>query len=647
LALGLWGVALGQESRPIPYPVFTTPQFERAVEAGTRTTIGEPGPNYWTNTASYSIDAVLSPATRQLSGTETIRYLNNSPDTLSRVVVNLYQNLHREGGARNRSVEITGGMEISCALADGMPLLENVMQFTRRGAQPPRTPGYVISGTRMSIRLPDPIGPGDDVELKLCWNFRVPAAGDAPRMGTDDEVFYLGYWYPQVAVYDDVTGRGFGDGWDMDDYLGNGEFYMGYADYDVRLTVPEGWLVAATGTLENASELLSEQTLVRLERAASQDSVIRVVTLVDRDSARALRPQTSGAATWHLTASNVRDFAFGTSNHYLWDATRAGVGDRDGDGTDDWAMIHSFYRPDAGVWPRSAEFARFSIEHLSKNIMPYPWPHMTAVEGIIGGGMEYPMITLIGGRRGGDRSLFGVTYHEISHMWFPMIVGSDEKELTWMDEGLTTFNTGEGSEEFWNDSLRWSPQRQPYYFIANSGYEVASMRHGDRYPPKTPAHGLASYGKPAVMLHALRGILGNDLFYEAYREYARRWAYKHPTHFDLFHTFEDVVGKDLDWFWRVAFYETWTLDQAVGNVNVDEMAVTVSIKDEGLSTMPAPIRVTYADGHTEQQSVDVSTWLAGARETNLTFPPGDVVKVEIDPEMYLPDVDRSDNTWEP
>jgi hypothetical protein len=649
-ALILWTIpslVRAQDTRPVPYPVFTTPQFDRAVEAGTRTLTGEPGPNYWTNTATYDIDAVLSPETRRLSGSVTIEYLNNSPDTLDRLVLNLYQNLHAEGNARNRPVEVTGGVHISCAEVNDVPLVEHAMGFSRRGAVSPDAPGYTISGTQMSIRLPDPVPPAGKADLHLCWNFVVPEVGQAPRMGTDNEVFYLGYWYPQFAVYDDVTGSGPGHGaWDADNYLGSGEFYMGYADYNVRITVPEGWLVAATGALQNPEEILSDQTLQRLAEAASQDSVVHVVTVADRDSSRALRSQPTGTATWHFTASNVRDVAFGTSNLYLWDATRANVGDRDADGTDDYAMIHAFYRPDATVWPLSAEFSRFSIEHLSKNILPYPWPHMTAVEGIIGGGMEYPMITLIGGRRGGGRSLFGVTYHEIAHMWFPMIVGSDEKELTWMDEGLTTFNTGEGSTAYWNDSLAWHPTRQPYYYIAGSGLEVASMRHGDNYPPNTPAHGLASYSKPSVMLNALRGILGNDLFYKAYREYARRWAYKHPTHVDFFNTFEDVVGNDLDWFWRVAFYETWRLDQAIENVAQVEMGVTVTVSDQGLSTMPAPVRVTYADGHVEDQKVGVNLWLAGARKTNLTFPPGDVVRVEIDPEMYLPDVDRENNVWE-
>jgi len=351
----------------------------------------------------------------------------------------------------------------------------------------------------------------------------------------------------------------------------------------------------------------------------------------------------TGTLTWHFRADKVRDFAFGTSNRYVWDATSATVGDGDGDGQDDTSMIHAFYRPDQTVWQRSAEFAQFSIEHLSKTIMPYPYPHMTTVEGVIGGGMEFPMITHIGGARN-DRSLFGVTYHEIGHMWFPMVVGQDEKQYTWMDEGLTSFNTNEGSSDFWQQNA-WDPAQQGYYRLAGSGLEIEPMRHADDYPDGTPARGIAGYSKPAVALHALRGMIGEAQFRPIYQEYARRWAFKHPQPYDLFNTFEDRLGEDLDWFWRTMFFETWTLDQAVAGVDQQSEQVVVTIADHGLSPMPAPVRVTYEDGHTAEQVVPVEVWLRGQRETTLTFEPGTITRIEVDPGQYFPDVDRKNNVW--
>jgi hypothetical protein len=526
------GLKPGETDRPVPYPVFETPAFERAVDLGTRSRDGRPGPNYWTNYASYDIDVTIDPATRGLTGEGTIVYENRSPDALRRVVVNLYQNLHKEGEPRNREVTPTGGMNLSCAFVDGKPIsrVESV-----------REAGYFIFGTKAIVVLPYQITPGEKVELKFCWDFEIPDAKDQIRMGTDDEVFYLGYWYPQMAVYDDVSAiPALRDGWDYDRYLGYGEFYMGYADYDVRITVPSGFLVAATGTLENADEVLSDKTLALLEQARTTDQVVNVVT--DSTRHEALRVGSDAMTTWIFRAENVRDVAFAASEHFVWDATHALVGEGNGHQGSDRTMIHAFYRPDAPSWNRAAEFGRFSIEHMAERIMPYPWPHMTAVEGIIRGGMEYPMMTLIGGRRS-DRSLFGVTYHELAHMWFPMIVGQDEKEFTWMDEGLTSFNTNEGHFDFWPDSTIWSPAQQPFLRFATTGLEVESMRHADEYPFDTDARGMASYGKPALMLHTLRGIVGNERFYEAFREYAHRWAYKHPTPWDLFNTFEDVLGE--------------------------------------------------------------------------------------------------------
>jgi aminopeptidase N len=276
-------------------------------------------------------------------------------------------------------------------------------------------------------------------------------------------------------------------------------------------------------------------------------------------------------------------------------------------------------------------------------LMPYPYPHMTAVEGIIGGGMEYPMMTLIGSNYR-PRGLFSVTYHEISHMWFPMIVGQNEKHYTWMDEGTTSFNTAEGASDFYNDDA-WESSNQSYFRLAGTDDEMPSMRHADNYPFGTPARGIASYSKPALILHALRGIIGEERFFEAYRTYAERWAYKHPQPYDLFNTFEDVLSQDLDWFWTPTLYETWTLDHAVARVDSSVDSPRVTIADEGLVPMPVPLRVTYADGTTINRMVPVDVWLKGTRETTVNLEPGSVTGVVIDPKWYLPDVDRSDNRW--
>ena len=445
----------------------------------------------------------------------------------------------------------------------------------------------------------------------------------------------MAYWYPQVAVYDDVNG------WKADPYMGEGEFYADFATYDVKLTVPEGFLVAATGVLLNDGDVLSEQTTARLAAARSNpEAIVRVVD--EEDLGHATADSKNDLLTWHFRADNVRDFAWGTSDRYLLDATVADVGDLQTDGAPDHAMIYSYWRP-GSAWERSAEFSKFTIEYLSRTFFPYPYPHMTAVEGPLGGGMEYPMMTLIGRARN-DRGLFGVTFHEIAHMYFPMIVATDEKENTWMDEGLTSFNTAEGEAEFWNEDP-WAGEQRGYLSIAGTGMEYESRRHADRYPVGTAARGIAAYTKPAIALHALRGLLGDEVFYRAFREYAQRWAFRHPQPEDLFNTFEDVVGEDLDWFWRTMFYETWTLDQAVASVVEESGGTRITIRDEGLSPFPVLLRVSYHDGTVEHMRLSVDAWMAGEREQIVIVPRKDVATVVIDPDRYLPDVKRDNNIW--
>ncbi len=619
--------AAAQTPRPLPHPVVTPPTFAHAVEAGTRTVTGEPGPRYWQQRAHYTLRAALDTTAKRLTGDVVIRYRNNSPDTLGVVVLKLRQNLHREGVPRTRTVEITGGMDVENVRVDGFAVTD-VGLSNAAGT-------YTVDGTQLYLRPRLPILPGREATISMDWSFRIPEAG-APRMGQDGEVYYLGYWYPQVAVYDDVVG------WDTDPYLGLGEHYMGYGDYDVRITVPEGFLVGATGVLQNPDEVLRADVRARLRTAATSDEPVAIVPVADLGRATADAPD--GALTWHFTAENVRDFAFGTSDAYVWDATRANVGDRDGDGADDFTAIHTLYRPGATAWDRSAEYARFAIADLSATLFPYPYPHMTAVEGLIGGGMEYPMITLIGGARSAQ-GLFWVAYHEIAHMWFPMVVGQDEADFAWMDEGLASFLTNAGTDAYYGgDTDAWDPRRQAHYFLAGSGRAVPPMRHADRFPPG-PARGVASYSTPAVLLHALEGIAGSERFTEAFRAYGERWAYKHPYPYDLFNTFEDVLGEDLDWLWTPTLFDTWTVDVAIKAVEQAADGVLVRVADLGLAPMPVPVAITYADGRTEQRTIPVATWLAGRTETTIAFPPGVVARVDLDPAMYLPDVDRTNNVW--
>jgi hypothetical protein len=569
------------------------------------------------------------------------------------VAVHLYQNLFAPTAARNEPVPVTGGMELARVVAQGraLPQMRDVESSVQAG--------FEIDGTVAWIRLPTPLPPGRAADFEFSWSFTVPPDG-APRSGTDGEVFMIAYWYPQIAVYDDVNG------WQTDPYMGNAEFYMDYADYDVALTVPAGWLIGATGELKNAADVLTPATRERLARARRGSAIVHVVGEGDRGAGRSTTEGTAGKLTWLFEARNVRDFAWGASDKYLWDATRAVVGDvgclppiASAGGTVappagcdqrvDTATIHALYRPSRipGAWDQSARYGRHAIEFLSGFLWPYPYPQMTALDGVPScGGMEYPMLTCIGGPRD-TLSLYSVTVHEFAHMWFPMQVGSDEKRHAWQDEGLTRFNQAQAMRSFFGGYDLERIARDAYLGLARVGGEVELMRHGDLYPPGTPAYAVASYQKMATNLVALRALVGEDTFMRAYREYGRRWIHKHPTAYDFFNTFDAVSGRDLSWFWRTWFYETWALDQAVAGVRARGDSATITIEDRGLAPMPVRLAITrQGRASPERREIPVDVWLRGERRATLRVSASPrITKVEIDPENAFPDIDRTNNRW--
>jgi hypothetical protein len=606
--------------------------FERAVTNGTRTRSGTPGPRYWQQWADYRLEAELNPVSKRLTGKGSVTYYNRSPDTLKEVYVQLLHNIFAPNSRHNTDVPwAVEGIELGRVAVQGQEL-------KRAEAD---APGYQVDGTVMRIQLPQALPPGGSVTFDFAWKLRIPPDG-APRGGQDGEVFYINYWYPQMAVYDDITG------WQIDQYLGNAEFYMGYGNYDVALTVPAGWLVDATGRLQNPAEVLSPRTRARLDSAGRAPGIIHVVTDLDRDPGKATTAGTNGKLTWRFRAEKVRDVSWATSARYLWDATNAVVGDATGDGRPDTTAIYSFYRPEQrriSHWDESARYSRHSIEFFSKYLAPYPYPHMSAVDGPTScGGMEYPMMTCIGGQWD-TLGLYEVTAHEVGHMWFPMIVGSDEKRYAWMDEGLTQFDQSQAMDDFFKGFDDEARNRKNYLDIAEMGSEVELMHHGDRFPTYA-SYGAASYYKPASVLVALRGVLGAETFHKAYTEYIRRWSYKHPSPYDFFHTFEDVSGKDLSWFWRSWFFETWKLDQAIDTVTPAGDSLEIVIENRGRAQMPVLLAVTRAGGRVDRLTIPADVWFTGGRRHAVRIAREPMVKsIEIDTEKDFPDLDRSNQVW--
>jgi hypothetical protein len=617
-------------ARPLPQPIEHPRDFMMAVQNRTRTLVGRPGPSYWQNEASYSITAALHPGTFRVDGSVGIEYRNNSPDTLYNLHVDLTQNMHAPGAIRFEEAEVTGGVTLHRVEVDGQEIPTGV-------AQGPR---YVVFGTRMVILPHEPVVPGGSARIEVEWTVPIPQAGAGERMGYGDDLFFLAYWYPHMAVYDDIVG------WHPDPFVGTTEFYHGFASYDFTIDAPAGWVVMGTGRLMNPEETLAPAVLQRYRAAALSDTVVAI--LREPDFAAATRPGTDGRLRWRFVADTVRDVAFSATRRSNWDGRRTPVGDLNRDGRTDYTSIHVFWRDSAPLWSEVARYSAHSISFFSEFLgMPYPWPHMTAVEAgeIIGGGMEFPMMTLMGdyNQRGADQ-LYYVTAHELAHMWFPMIISTDERRYTWIDEGNTTFNENMARADFFNDPYQYLEDVETYLRIAGTEEEGEIMRRS-AYHYSPFAYGVASYMKPGTVLVALRGVLGEETFMRAYREFAQRWRYRHPYPWDMWNTFEDVSGRDLDWFWRSWYHETWTLDQAVTNVTTADGQTTIVIDDFGRVPMPVHLTITYADGRTERRDIPVDHWLTGVTRATLTVPGTNVTQVEIDAARRFPDVNRVNNVW--
>lgn len=620
--------------RPIAAPLEYPLAFRQAIEAGTRTATGAPGPRYWRQWADYDVAVRVDPRASRVEGTVKIVYRNESPDALPVLWLESTQNFHAPGSPRLTSAEVTQGFELHRVTGQGQVLAERGLDDG---------PGYTVDGTRMAVRLPRPLAAGGTADLEIAYSFTIPEQGVDGRMGhSQDDLVFLGYWFPRMAVYDDVVG------WQTDAFLSS-EFYRDFGDYRYTIDAPAGWLVVGTGTLLNPEETLAPDVRERLAAAEASDTVVAVVGPGQASSATL--PGRNGRLVWRFEADSVLDVAASLTSQSRWDVARTPVGDRDGDGHTDYARVGAVWRPNAPRWRNGARYAAHSIAFLSRYTgVPYPWPHMTAVEGagIIGGGMEFPQMTLIGDyTQAGDTALYNVVVHELAHEWEPMIASSDERRYSWLDEGSTSFNENQGRKDFFPGVTSEEDDAADYVRVAGSDDEGPMMRRSDYQYPGA-AFVIASYRKPATVLVVLRDLLGKDTFDRAWRTYFRRWAWKHPYPYDLWNTFEDVSGRDLGWFWTSWYETTWVYDQAVGDVTAaPNGSASITIEDRGQVPMPAVVRITREDGTTLTREVPVDAWLRGATEATVSVPAGaPITRVEIVSPGRIADVDRENDVWQ-
>jgi Peptidase family M1 domain len=614
---------------------------------------GAPGSEYWQQRVDYFIRATLDTAAKRISGTESIRYTNNSPDSLRFIWLQLDQNLFRPGStgsllfaseSRFGGAGFEGGFDIGsvtqCAALAARPRARR--RVGTRRASPDTTLRATacsreahasllrtrVDDTMMHVDLAAPIPPGGSTVFEVAYGFNVPEHG-ADRMGRDGALYQIAQWYPRLAVYDDVNG------WNTDQYLGQGEFYLEYGNIDYEVTVPAGYIVAGSGVLQNPADVLTPTQRQRLTAALKSDSTIRIVTDSELASGEA-RPTRDGSLTWRFRAENVRDVAWAASPEYLWDACGwEGV------------LAQAYYRPSAmDTWKDAASMTRYSIEDYSTRWLSYPYPQISAVEGPVSG-MEYPMVAL---EAKGDSAadLYNVLTHEIGHMWYPMIVGSDERRYAWMDEGFDTFINTFSEEGYWkrDDSAIRQKERQLVISMDQMPSAQPIMTPANRYKTSSNLLGLA-YVKPSIALLTLRSkVLGAQVFDSAFREYTRRWVFKHPQPADFFRTMEEVSGRDLAWFWRGFFFTTAALDQSVEGVRQEaDGSSQVSLVNLGDAVMPVELELAFEDGTTELVKLPVEIWYGGNRYVYQVKPGKTIVSARVNPDSTFPDAISTNDAW--
>ena len=584
-----------------------------------RTGSGAPGADYWQQQVDYRIDVTLDPETRTISGREHVSYHNNSPDPLDYIWVHLEQNVLRAdsigsltdgASAMGGPTDHNDGVRVTEVSADGKAL------------------DHQIYDTMMRVSLANTLLPGKTYECDIAWSFDVPKRVFR-RYGTwnveKGVVWELAQWFPAAAVYDDVHG------WNTLPYLGTGEFYTNYGDYELNITVPRDHIVAATGVLQNEAEVYTGLQRERLAQARKSTEPVIIRGQEEVGTAES-RPAGDGPLTWRFHSKGVRTVAFASSDAFILDA--ASVGD---------TLVQSVYPEDSlPVWGKSTAMLCAAIKGYSERWHPYPYPVATNVAGIEGG-MEYPMIIFCSGEnKRNERSLYGVTTHEIGHNWFPMMVNTDERRHAWMDEGFNTFINMYSTADWFETNNQAAKPSTYAMMMRMPGIPVVTQ--ADRL--NGLQLGLLQYQKTGVGLQLLREyVLGPERFDFAFRTYIKRWKFKSPQPADFFRTMEDAAGMDLAWFWRGWFLEDALLDQSIEDVRTTSRGATITLMNSERMVMPVTLEVEYADGTKETQRLPVEIWFKSDKVVHKLRADKEVVAVRLDPDGMLPDNKRSNNSW--
>jgi len=609
-----------------------------------RAASGEPGPKYWQNRADYQLNVALNEAANEIAGTEILSYTNNSPLKMNFIWMQLDQNLFREDSRGSAIVPLNGsrnggmGQKFDAGYKiKSVKLLSGAKNDVATAIQ------YMIEDTRMQLFLPKDLpANGGNVKIQIEYSFISPDYG-SDRMGIlntkNGKIFTVAQWYPRVAVFDDIVG------WNTIPYTGPGEFYLEYGDFDINITTPNNMIVVSSGELLNPSEVYTPEQVKRWAAASSSEKTV-IIRSAEEVTAASSRPTQKANLKWHFKIKNARDASWAASSAFIIDAARINLP------SGKKGLSISAYPVESkgdSAWGRSTEYVKSTIEYYSKKWFEFPYPAATAVAGTPGG-MEYPGIVFCGARaqRGG---LWGVNDHEFGHTWFPMIVGSNERQYGWMDEGFNTFINSLSSNNFNNGEYK-SKYPADKNRIGNMytapGLEPI-LTYVDNYKERN--NGTLSYSKPGEGLTLLREvILGNDRFDRAFQTYINRWAFKHPTPDDFFHTIENVAGESLQWFWRGWFVNNWRLDVSVRSVTYTDTTnyakgAVITLDNLEKMAMPVILEIKTVSGKKDRIKLPVEIW---ERNTAWSFRypcTEEIESVTYDPDKVLPDFNPANNVW--
>jgi hypothetical protein len=613
--------------------IFMPPQFRKAYEKGTRSWDGKPGAGYWQNTARYEIEAEYDPYARLIKGSEKIIYYNNSPDTIPYLVTKLLQNLYKKGNARDNNINpelITDGVVINLFTVRGDTFyMDNHPVLNRK-------PPYHIQlfGTNLLVLLRNnPIYPGEKLEIRAEWNVNLVEKALIRTGYWDSTSFFAGYWYPQIAVYDDISG------WDLNSYTGIQETYRENSDYEVEITIPSEYVIWATGEQQNEEEIFEGRILTRIKKSRNSDEFIRIISADDYKN-KIIKGE--GKKTWIFKASDVPDFAWAASDHFIWDATSLNLNGQD----NRRVWINSVYPQSENNYSMIINYARYAINYLS-NVspgVPYPYSKHTTYHGLHSGGMEYPMMA--------NNDFFAdsamcldVTAHEIAHTYFPFYVHINEREYAWMDEGWVTVF---GHQVI----LSQGYSRKDFFDEPTAGYSNSS-KNLDNTPLMVTSSMLTYrvvnnnyYIKPTQANFLLLDLMKESGIQNPVREYINRWKGKHPTPYDFFFTMEDIMGEDLSWFWNPWFFEFGYPDLAIKEVNQTSSRLEILIEKKGNQPVPVYLDITYSENLTETENESMRIWEDGEKEHRIIIETDmKALKIVLGNEE-IPDVNPLDNIWE-